>query len=300
MSWRVVVIASRAKLEAQIGYLLVRTEANTSKVFLDEIATLLIENTAVSLTAALISELCERKINVIFCDKQRNPLAEVAHYYGCHNTSDRIRKQISWKEDMKQLVWTEIIHNKIQNQAALLKARNLPQGELLEKYVGALKLGDPANREGHAAKVYFNALFGKDFSRGKDCFTNAALDYGYAILLSAFNREICAAGYLTQLGIGHCNGDNRFNFGCDLMESFRPMMDRTVAQLKPVKFEGEERLAMVQALHSDVCIENRKQSLNNAIKIFCDSVFEALNTEDVACLAFAQDELSIYESDGII
>ena len=94
------------------------------------------------------------------------------------------------------------------------------EAELLQGYLEEITYGDATNREGHAAKVYFNALFGKDFTRTDDLLINTALNYGYSILLSAFNREIVLNGYLTQLGLFHDNMFNRFNLASDLMEPF--------------------------------------------------------------------------------
>ncbi len=104
-----------------------------------------------------------------------------------------------------------------------------------------IELGDKTNREGHAAKVYFNALFGMDFSRSKECAINAALNYGYGILLSCFNREVIANGYITQLGLFHNNMFNQFNLASDLMEPFRILVDRIVVKNKPEKFESERK-----------------------------------------------------------
>ena len=92
---------------------------------------------------------------------------------------------------------------------------------MLAKYAAEVQPGDVTNREGHAAKVYFNALFGLSFKRGDKTFLNGALNYGYAVILSAFNREIVANGMNTQLGIAHKNEFNAFNLSCDLMEPFR-------------------------------------------------------------------------------
>ena len=83
---------------------------------------------------------------------------------------------------------------------------------MLSGYTEQIELADTTNREGHAAKVYFNALFGMEFTRSADIAINAALNYGYSMILSAFNREISANGYLTQLGIFHNNMFNHFLF----------------------------------------------------------------------------------------
>ena len=87
MSWRIIVISRRAKLDYQMGYMVVRNEEVT-KIHLSEISTILIESTAVSLTTSLLSELTKKKVKVIFCDEKRNPSSELVSYYGSHNTSN--------------------------------------------------------------------------------------------------------------------------------------------------------------------------------------------------------------------
>ena len=121
--------------------------------------------------------------------------------------------------DAKGAVWTAIVSEKISKQAEFLReiCRD-EESELISSYIDQIEFADSTNREGHAAKVYFNALFGKSFSRGADNAVNAALNYGYSIVLSAFNREIVANGYTTELGLFHSNMFNRFNRGCDLIE----------------------------------------------------------------------------------
>jgi CRISPR-associated protein Cas1 len=123
----------------------------------------------------------------------------------------KIKKQIAWNEEYAQGVWTQIVCQKILNQANLLKKYKFDSYEKLSGYVREMEFFDSTNREGHAAKVYFNSLFGKGFSRDDMSSVNAALNYGYGILLSNFNKEIVADGYLTQLGIKHINEYNLTN-----------------------------------------------------------------------------------------
>lgn len=230
MSWRIIVISKRAKLDLQLGYMVVRSDEVT-KIVLSEISTVLIESTAVSLTTSLIAELAKRKIKVIFCDEKRNPSCELVNYYGSHDTSNKIRKQIVWKQNTKEAVWTEIVSEKIRKQKELLDILGKEESKLLASYLTEIEWGDKTNREGHAAKVYFNALFGMNFTRTADCNINAALNYGYSIILSAFTREITANGYLTQLGIFHDNMFNQFNLASDFMEPFRVLIDWKVKQM---------------------------------------------------------------------
>lgn len=290
MSWRTVVVSSSAKLDYQLGFMVIRKQ-DVVKIHISEISVVLIETTAVSLTAALLSELIKKKVKVIFCDEKRNPSSELTPYYGCHDTSMKIRRQMEWTADTKAAVWTEIVSDKIRKQAEHLSEYDRDEADMLFQYISEIHFGDETNREGHAAKVYFNALFGMDFSRSAENSTNAALNYGYGIILSAFNREIVANGYITQIGLFHDNMFNQFNLGSDLMEPFRPLVDQVVKELKPVKFEHEEKVRMLQVLQKEVLISGRKEFVNNAIKIYCRSIFDALNDNDTSLIKFYRNEL---------
>ncbi len=101
MSWRTVLVSSRAKLDYQLGSVVVRGE-QTARIHISEISVLIVESTAVSFTAALLCELSKNKVKVIFCDTRRNPYAELVPYYGCHDTSVKIKMQLAWSEDSKE------------------------------------------------------------------------------------------------------------------------------------------------------------------------------------------------------
>lgn len=290
MSWRIVVISNSAKLEYKMDYMIVR-QSEITKIHLSEISMLIVESTAVSLTAGLLSELTKRKIKVIFCDEKRNPSSELVSYYGSHDTSAKVRQQVGWTAEIKKMMWTEIVSEKIRNQQRFLEDLGKKENVMLTEYLKEIQPGDTTNREGHAAKVYFNAVFGMDFSRSLDIPINAALNYGYGIILSTFNREIVSNGYITQLGLFHDNMFNQFNLGSDLMEPFRILVDRKVYEMKPEKFEKEEKLQLVNILNQEVTIDGKRNYVVNAIKIYCKSVFDALNDDDSSLMRFYRIEL---------
>ena len=290
MSWRIVVISKRAKLDYQLGYMVVRNEKIT-KIHLSEISTVLIESTAVSLTTSLLAELTKRKIKVIFCDEKKNPSSELVGYYGSHDTSNKIRSQIQWNKNIKEAVWTEIVTEKIRKQKALLDYLGKEESGLLDSYIKELAWNDETNREGHAAKVYFNALFGLDFTRTADTPINSALNYGYSILLSAFSREIVSNGYITQLGLFHNNMFNQFNLASDLMEPFRILVDKEVLNMQINEFGHNEKMTLIDILNHEIIIDSKNHYVNNAIKIYCKSVFDALNEDDSALVRFYKSEL---------
>lgn len=286
MSFRTIVVANRCKLDLRMNHMVVRGE-HPIQVLLDEIDILMIENPAVSLTGCLLEALMEKKVKVIFCDGKHNPQSELIPYYGSHDCSRKIRKQIQWPLELQGELWTRIVGEKIRKQGDFLEELGHgAEAAMLRRYVEEMAYRDETNREGHAAKVYFNKVFGMDFTREQDTPLNAALDYGYALILSVFNREIIGNGYLTQLGFFHDNIYNPFNLSSDLMEPYRILVDRIAYGNQFTKFETEEKRTMLEVLALEVSINRSRQVLPNAIKIYVKSVFDALLYRDAGQVAF--------------
>lgn len=288
MSWRTVVITKTSKLDYSLGHLVVRDVENTTKIHISEISVLVVESTSVSVTAALLNELVKKKVTVIFCDEKHNPSFELTAYHGSHDCSLKLKRQIEWDSFTKQCVWTSIVAEKIRNQASVLEYYGIEQYKKLLEYIEEIEINDESNREGHAAKVYFNALFGKSFSRNNDCPINAALNYGYSLILSVFNREVISNGYSTQLGLFHDNMFNQYNLSCDLMEPFRPFVDLLIKEMNPQKFKKEEKIKILNLLNDELIIDERKQTMLNSIKVYCKSVFSAIEANDTALIRFVK------------
>lgn len=275
MGFRTVSINSRCKLETKLNYLVCKGE-ETQRIFLDEISTLIIHSTAVVVTTALLSELTKRNIKVVFCNEKHNPVAELMPYYGSYNNSRKLKQQLSWSQNTKQMVWTEIVTKKIINQAKHLETLGkMEEADKLLNFINELELNDSTNREGHSAKLYFATLFSKDWNRDCGDFYSKALNYGYTVLLSIFNREIVKMGYLTQLGIWHENQFNDFNLSCDLIEPFRPIVDRIVYNLD--KDDENFKSKILQMNEQQIFISGKLMYLENGIEIYIKSVFSALN-----------------------
>ena len=280
MSWRTVVIRSKAKLSYQNDYMIVRGE-ELNMIHLSEINTLIIDSTAVNVTAYLLCEMVKNKIKIIFCDEKRNPYGEIIPYYGRHNTSKTISNQLKWSESFKKKLFTEIVRNKIINQACLLKKLKSDRSYQVFEFAESIELNDYTNREGHAAKVYFNSLFGKDFFRDSSSGINAILDYGYAILLSTFNKEITSCGYLTQLGIKHCNEYNHFNLTSDLMEPFRVVIDEMAEKFEQKELNEENRKELIDLLNKKIDYDSKEYYLINAVQAYVKNFFRAIEEENL-------------------
>lgn len=287
MAFRTLVISTHCKLEYSLEYLVYRGVDTTKRIFLNEINTILIESTQVSITTSLLNEIIKRKIKLIFCDEKHDPSAELVPYNNSHNSSERIINQINWDDETKDLIWQRIIKEKINTEYLMLKKyHHLYVALQVYDYMENVEIGDLSNREGHAAKVYFNNIFYKNFSRNENSTLNASLNYGYTLILSQFNRIVVGSGYLTQLGIHHKGQFNPFNFSCDLMEPFRYIVDQFA--IKIYKENLDFKKEMMNLLSINLIINGREVSFFNALSIYFSSVIEAITNKKPSLIKFTQ------------
>ena len=274
MSFRTVVISNKANLNYKNRFLVVKQENDEKYIHLSEIDTIIVDSISVSISSYLLKEISDNKINIIFCDEKHNPFGELKSLYLSHNSSKKIENQIKWTNKYKDELWSLIIKNKILNQALLLNYLSIASYELIMEYIEEIKIGDKTNREGHAAKVYFNSLFGKNFVRHNSDNINFALNYGYAILLSNFNKEIISLGYLTQLGLHHKNEYNEFNLSCDLMEPFRILIDSYVYDNLDKEFNKEYKISLINIMNDKYKYNGRYYTVKDIIKLYVKNTLE--------------------------
>lgn len=279
MSFRTVVITKQSKLNYKNRFLVVKQENDEKYVHLSEIDTIIVDTVNVSISSYLLKELSDNKINIIFCDEKHNPFGELKSYYMSHNTSKKINMQMKWTRKIKEDLWQLIIKNKIINQALILNKINSKNYDLLISYAEEVLSGDKTNREGISSKVYFNSLFGKGFIRDDNSDINNALNYGYNILLSTFNKEIVSNGYLTEIGIHHKNEFNPYNLTCDLMEPFRIVIDNFVYFNRNRKFDNDYKMDIVNIFNTAYKYNNKNYILKDIIKMYTKNIFDILETK---------------------
>ncbi len=285
MGWRTVVLTNPCRLNYKNNFLVIRTD-ELKMIHLSEISTVMLENSQISLSNYLLNELVKNKIQIIFCDERHNPTAEVMPFYASFNSPKKIMQQTRWSEERKKQLNTYIIRNKIENQRKFLHLHQKEEHIMLEGYLNELEFDDATNREGHSAKVYFNALFEKSFTRDDESNINAMLDYGYTILLSCFNRTVVGLGYLTQLGINHKNEFNEFNFSCDLIEPFRVLVDEFAYQNMGDILDKENKHRIVDILNEKKYYEGKEQYITNIVKRFVENCVAFLNGATDEYIAF--------------
>ncbi|MCL2599025.1 MAG: type II CRISPR-associated endonuclease Cas1 [Firmicutes bacterium] len=289
--FRTIVIGKRCKLESQLGMMVIRGEGE-DKVHIREIETLIVESTAVALTAALVADLTAAGVNVLFCDQRHMPCAAFVPMHANFGVSRNIKEQIGWSADVKGRCWSLVIKEKIRQQALHLQDLGKEQEcQTLFLLHTKVQRGDIDNVEGRAAAWYFRHIFEevgnltdrqKDweggFTRDKPCIVNSALNYGYTLILSTFAKEIAACGYLTELGIWHKGGENAFNLASDLMEPYRIVVDRMVAKMSSEQAQNYKRY-MLTVFENSIKINQEKQSLVASIRIYLHRIFRYLRGE---------------------
>lgn len=279
MSFRTVVITKQSKISYKNRFLVVKQENDEKYIHLSEIDTIIIDSISVSISSYLLKEISDNKINIIFCDEKHNPFGELKSYYLAHNSSKKIIMQSKWSQKKKDELWQLIVKNKITNQALLLNKIKSKNYNLILSYISDVVIGDKSNREGHAAKIYFNSLFTKKFVRNENDDINSALNYGYAILLSNFNKEIVSNGYLTQLGIHHKNEFNPFNLSCDFMEPFRIIIDNFVWSNKDREFNIDYKMGIIDIFNTKFKYNSKQYILKDIIKLYTKNIFDHLEND---------------------
>lgn len=285
MGFRTVVVSTHSKLELSLNYLVFKTPDEIKRINIDEIQTLIVESTAVAITSSLLSELVRKKIKVVFCNEKKEPFSELVPYYGDSISYKCIKQQICWSNEAKDLVWQKIIIEKIKNQANVLSTISNDDSLILLEFANNVQIGDITNREGHAAKFYFNRIYGENFTRNNNNEINTYLNYGYTIILSQFSKAIVAKGYLTQLGIHHIGETNYFNLACDFMEPVRPFIDKRVKDLTSDNFKDK----LIEVLSETFLFDGQKQTLSNAISLYVASLLNALASEDASKIKFIKE-----------
>ncbi len=242
MHWRIIDLSEEpASLSVRYDQLIIKRDEKEDSVPLEELAVLIVANSQVSYTQAVLAGICEHGASFIVCDNRKMPAGMILPLAGNFVQTERFNSQVNASIPTKKHVWGQIVKAKISSQANLIR-------KIHEKDYGlkalALKVrsGDAGNMESRAARIYWPLLFGSSFRRipgAEDCL-NSMLNYGYAVLRSIVSRAICASGLHPSIGVHHRNRYNPFCLADDIMEPFRPIVDEAV--VKVVEFIGDNAI----------------------------------------------------------
>lgn len=287
MSWRIVFIENADSMQLYLDNLLIKRNGEKAVIPLSDIHSIVVDKLDVTFTGKLINKLADYKISLVICDNKHLPCNYLLGLTSYFKVSQIFNQQINWSNANKQLLWQKIIKMKIHNQKELLKYLNkdIKAINFLDEFEAEVEEGDVTNREGLAAKVYFRALFGEDFTRDEDSYMgyNSALNYGYAILRSCVAKSLVGNGLHPSVGIWHSSQFNQFNLADDCMEIFRPVIDMwTILNFEyDTILDRNYKFELIDCMNKKLLINKEKRTLINIIDMYISSVIKAMSSGNI-------------------
>ena len=282
--WRTVVIQSPSRLIIKEGQMSVYDVVTKEEhlIPIEEVRRIIVSVPSGIISFGLLQKLIEANVSVVLCDRKRVPGGEIIPLGQREESSGCIMDQACWTQERKDIIWSEIVRQKIRNQINALEICRKTVPHCLEDYLDTIEGGDLTNREAMAAKVYFHALFGMSFVRHSRDPRNAALNYGYSLICSTVARTVSIHGYHTALGIHHQSRNNRLNLACDIMEPFRPFIDIVVAKQEKRYLDSAFKADLIQSLQNECVVDGMKYTIEDAIEAYGLKVLKALGNDKMS------------------
>ena len=243
----------------------------------------MLDHFQITISNQLITKLQGNNVAIINCDAHHLPLSTMLPLYGHTEHSERVKYQIEASEPLKKQLWKQTVEQKIKNQQTLLKLFDKPYTHI-DHYIQNIKSGDITNMEAKAAQFYWKNLF-DDFTRER--FGNAPnnlLNFGYAVLRSIIARALVSSGLLPVLGIFHKNKYNPYCLADDIMEPYRPFVDKIVVNYTLINGMTNELTKDVKSVilnmaTQDVMIDGVQRPLLVAVSTTTASLFKCYTGE---------------------
>ncbi|HPO17420.1 MAG TPA: type II CRISPR-associated endonuclease Cas1 [Candidatus Hydrogenedentes bacterium] len=243
-----------ARLSIHLEQLVIESGDQKNTVPMEEVGVLVVSNPAVTYTQAVLSGLMEHGGVFLACSMRRLPIGMMVSLEGHHLQTERLHEQIEASEPVRKRVWQQLVQSKIVHQArVLVSLHNKDYG--LIAMSGRVNSGDTDNVEGQAARKYWPLLFGDlEFRRDPDAGSaNSMLNYGYGVLRGIVARAVVAAGLHPSIGVHHHNRYDAYCLADDMMEPFRPLVDKVVANYvrdngEPAELGKNEKRVLIEAL----------------------------------------------------
>ncbi|MDD4686450.1 MAG: type II CRISPR-associated endonuclease Cas1 [Clostridia bacterium] len=249
-----------------------KKQANRT-VPIEDIGVLILDNKRITITQGVIETLLENNSALVTCDSTRMPVGLMLPLSGNKTQTERFRDQINASLPLKKQLWQQTVQAKIRNQAYVLSNKNNSIVDNMHVWASDVKSGDPDNYEARAAVYYWANLFNEieGFSRYREGIPpNNLLNYGYAILRAVVARSLVASGLLPTLGIFHRNKYNAYCLADDIMEPYRPFVDKLVCNIVKKEADIEEltqeiKFKLLNIPVLDVIMDGQRSPLMNAV-----------------------------------
>lgn len=247
---------------------------------IEDIGVVVLDNKQITITQALMSALLENNCTIITTNDQHLPVGLYMPLDGNHLQNERFREQLDASEPLRKQMWQQTVTSKILGQAAILEEQGVENKNMLA-WAKSVRSGDVENMEGRAAAYYWRNVFhNPDFVRGQEGDPpNNLLNYGYAIVRAMVARALVGAGLLPTLGIHHHNRYNAYCLADDIMEPYRPFVDKLVLELLendkncPKELTTDIKKYLLQIPVMEVRIDGKRSPLMNAVATTTTSLY---------------------------
>ncbi len=281
--WRSVVVSKPARLKREHFSLVVEQEESAYVPF-EDIAVIVLNHRAITLTHPVLSACGEYGISLFSTGDNHQPNGVFLPFLSHSRTTRMMRLQLALDKPTGKRTWAGVVQAKIQNQALCMKTLKIHGHERLLSYARRVRSGDTGNMEAQASAYYFPQLFGRDFHRSQECWANAALDYGYAVVRGVIARGLVAHGFHPSIGLFHASEQNAFNLADDLIEPYRAIVDLHVAtHIKPdvdTELMPADKASLVGLLNVDVAMPSGVMSLLSSIEQVVESLVRVYERSD--------------------
>ena len=254
---------------------------------LEDISIILLEDQRSVLTARLIASLSSYYIGLILCDEKYMPISITLPLHMHYKQLAVFNMQIAVKKPFNSQLWEMIIKQKIQNQRRVIQQTSNDEFiiDKLKELEREVKSKDKTNKEALAAKYFFDGIYGRLFSRKQknEDEINAALNYGYTILAANFSRLLAMYGFNTIIGIHHKSKSNNFNLSYDMIEPFRPIVDRYIydhADHLAYPLTSDIKKGLIGLLTETIRFNNKNYIVEHAMEEMVLSYIKALEMSD--------------------
>jgi CRISPR-associated protein Cas1 len=286
-------------LAIDTGRLAIRSrEGPTTFVLPADIAVLVVDHPAITITAGVLKALATANCIVLVTDEKHLPLAETIPYSAPTRSGRRLRQQLALESSADSArLWQDLVVARIRTQSRVLRDLGRPGGLYLERLADKVAPGDASNHEAQAAKHYWKHLWPEGFRREKQGAAdgvNARLNYGYAVLRSLLARGLVASGFHPQVGIGHHSEENPFNLVDDFMEPYRFVVEQHVAEIlerdPQAAFDAAGRKEVAGCASREVRLSGQTFRLPAAVEQTVESFSRILEPQQPSTLHIALPE----------
>ncbi|QYR11032.1 type II CRISPR-associated endonuclease Cas1 [Prevotella sp. Rep29] len=254
---------------------------------IEDIGVVVLDHKQITITTGVLDALLENNCAVITCDSRSMPVGLLLPLSGNTTQSERFRHQIEASLPLRKQLWQQTIQYKIRNQMMVLKQSSNAETKCMQRWINDVKSGDTDNQEARAAAYYWKNLFGHidGFVRDREGISpNHLLNYGYAILRAVVARSLVASGLLPTFGIHHHNRYNAYCLADDIMEPYRPYVDKLVYDItnqygEDIELSKDIKAELLSIPTLDVVIGGKRSPLMVGVSQTTASLYKCYSGE---------------------